>query len=29
METIILITGAIMYAVGVYTGRNWNKVTKE
>lgn len=29
MEVIILITSAIMYAAGIYVGRNWSKFTTE
>lgn len=29
METIIIIASAIMFAAGVYAGRNWEKITKE
>lgn len=29
METIIIITGIIMFAAGVYAGRNWEKLTEE
>lgn len=29
METIILITGVIMYSAGIYVGRNWDYFTKD
>lgn len=29
METIMLITGVIMYAAGLYAGRNWEELTKD
>lgn len=29
METIIIITGIIMFTAGVYAGRNWKKLTEE
>lgn len=29
MEVIILITGIITYAAGIYVGRNWSKFTTE
>lgn len=29
METILLITAIIMYAIGIYVGRNWEYFTED
>lgn len=29
MQVFVLMTCVVMFAAGMYTGRNWDKITKE